>query len=244
MKEKVVKNKKDDFGLNIEEMFSAGLHFGHYLSNIHPKMMPYLKGVKNNIRIINLDITKQKFAEALKFIEDLISQGKTLLFVGTKIQTKKLIEETAKECNLPFVSYRWLGGTFTNFPVIKKRIDYYKDLEKKKESGELEKYTKKEKAKINKELERLMKKFDGIKDLQKLPEAVFITDLKKDYLAAKEARKMKIKIIAITDSNVDPTLADYPIPANDDAISSVNYILGKVKEVILKAKSEKKEETK
>jgi len=239
MKEQKEINKKESFELKIEEMKSAGLHFGHQTSNIHPKMSAYLQGIKNNIHIINLEKTKQKMLEALKFIESLVLEEKTILLVGTKIQAKKLVQETAKKCNMPYICERWLGGILSNFPEIKKRIEYYKDLENKKEKGELEKYTKKERIKINQELERLKKKLEGIKNLEKLPDAVFILDLKKDHLAVKEAKKMGLKTIGICDTNVDPNLVDYPIPANDDAISSLKYILEKVKEVIINASLKK-----
>lgn len=230
---------KKDFNLDPDEMMKAGLHFGHRSSNVHPKMMPYLQGVRNTVHLINLEKTAEKLTEALKFIQSLISEGKVLLLVGTKIQVKNLLKETAIECGLPYVSERWLGGTFTNFGIMKKRVEYFKDLERQRDSGELEKYTKKERAKINQELGKLEIKFGGVKNLEKLPDAIFVLDMKKDYLAAKEAREMKIKVIGISDTNIDPTLADFPIPANDDAISSVRYILEKVKEVILKTKPKK-----
>jgi len=226
------KTKKVDFKLDTEEMAQAGVHFGHRTSRVHPKMMPYLYGVRNTVHIIDLEKTKEKFEEALKFIQELISENKILLLVGTKIQVKDLVKEIAKDCSLPYVNERWLGGTFTNFEIIKKRIEYFKDLEKKKAAGELEKYTKKERAKIDQELRDLEIKFGGIKNLEKLPDAIFVLDMKKDEAAVKEARMKGIKVIGISDTNVDPTLADYPIPANDDAISSVKYILEKVKEVI------------
>ena len=227
---------KNDFNLDPEEMAKAGLHFGHRTSRAHPKIEPYLFGVRNTVHIINLEKTKERFIEALKFIQNLISEGKLFLLVGTKIQVKNLVKEMATELNLPYVSERWLGGTFTNFETILKRIEYFKDLEKKKSEGELEKYTKKERAKIDLELRDLEIKFGGIKDLTRLPDAIFVLDMKKDALAVKEAKMKNIKVIGVCDTNTDPTLADYPIPANDDAISSVKYILEKVKEVILKAK--------
>ena len=231
-KEKQKTAKKTDFKIDTEEMAKAGVHFGHRTSRIHPKMKPYLYGVRNTVHIIDLEKTKEKFEEALKFIQELISENKILLIVGTKIQVKNLVKDMAKDCNLPYVAERWLGGTFTNFEIIKKRIEYFKDLEKKKAGGELEKYTKKERAKIDQELRDLEIKFGGIKDLEKLPDAIFVLDMKKDNLAVKEARMRGIKVIGISDTNVDPSLADYPIPANDDAISSVKYILEKVREVI------------
>jgi small subunit ribosomal protein S2 len=228
--------KESQFNLNIEEMGRAGLHFGHKTSKVHPKMFPFIFGSRNTIHIIDLEKTKQKFEEALKFIQDLVSQNKTILFVGTKPQIKDLVKEIATELGYPYVNERWLGGTFTNFEVIKKRAEYLKDLEKRKTEGFFEKYTKKERMEIEKKIQKLEKKFGGIKNMDRLPDAVFICDMVKDKLAVKEAREKGVKIIAISDTNADPTLADYPIPANDDAISSVKYILEKVKEVILKAR--------
>jgi small subunit ribosomal protein S2 len=228
--------KEISFNLNIEEMAKVGLHFGHKTSKVHPKMFPFIFGVRNNIHIIDLEKTKEKFEEALKFIQNLVLQNKVILFVGTKPQIKDLVKEIATELGFPYVNERWLGGTFTNFEVIKKRAEYLKDLEKKKAEGFFEKYTKKERAEIEKKIQKLQKKFGGIKNLEKLPDAIFVCDMVKDKLAVKEAREKGVKIIAISDTNADPTLADYPIPANDDAISSVKYILEKVKEVILKIK--------
>lgn len=236
------KEKTIDINLNVEEMAQAGLHLGHRTSKIHPKMEPYLYGTRNTVHIIDLEKTREKFKEALEFIHELISENKTLLFLGTKIQVKNLVKNLAQDCGLPYVSERWLGGIFTNFEIIKKRIEYFKELERKKSQGELDKYTKKEKTKIDKELKDLEIKFGGIKNLIRLPEAIFVLDMKKDDLAIKEAKKKGIKVIGVADTNVNPTLVDYPIPANDDAVSSTKYILDKVKEVILKAKSKTESE--
>jgi len=231
------KTKKVEFNLDTEEMARAGLHFGHKTSRVHPKMMPYLDGGRNTIHIIDIEKTKEKLSEALRFIQQLISENKILLIVGTKVQVKGLVKGLVQELALPYVTERWLGGTFTNFETIRKRVEYFKDLERKKKAGELEKYTKKERAKIDQELRDLEIKFGGIKDLERLPDAILVLDMKKDDLAVKEARMKGIKVIAISHSNTDPTLADYPIPANDDAISSVKYILDKVAEVIKKTKN-------
>ena len=236
MAETKEKIKETDFGINLEEMARAGLHFGHRTSKCHPKMKPFLAGVKNTIHIIDLEKTAQKLKEALKFIQELILENKILLIVGTKIQVKDLVKEVATELNLPYVNERWLGGTLTNFEVIKKRIDYFKDLEKKRAEGALEKYTKKERAKIDQEIKDLEIKFGGCKNLERLPDAIFVLNMKKDETAIREAKRKGIKIIGIAHTNVDPTLADYSIPASDDAISSVKYILNKVSEVIKKAK--------
>ena len=236
-KEKQAKTKSN---INPEEMAELGLHFGHRTSRIHPKMMPYIYGTRNTVHIIDLNQTVEKLEQALVFIQKLISEQKILLLVGTKIQFKDLVKDIATESNLSYVNQRWLGGTITNFEIIKKRVDYFKELERKKKDRELEKYTKKERSELDKELKDLETKFGGIKKLEKTPDAIFILDIKKDILAIKEARKKGIKIIAIADTNVDPTLVDYPIPANDDAISSVKYILEKVKDTVLKTKPESK----
>ncbi|MGB2762063.1 MAG: 30S ribosomal protein S2 [Minisyncoccales bacterium] len=235
-KAKKVSKKETDFKIDTDKMLEAGVHFGHRTSRLHPKVEPYLAGIKNTIHIIDLEKTAKKLEEALKFIQELISENKALLLVGTKIQIKNLVKEIAEECTLPYVNERWLGGTLTNFEVLSKRVEYLKEIEKKKASGEWEKYTKKERIKMDRELQNMKTKFEGLKKLERIPAAIFVLDIRKDDLAVKEARMKGVKIIAICDTNVDPTLVDYPIPGNDDAISSVKYILEKVKETILKIK--------
>lgn len=230
---------KEDIKLNIDEMAQAGLQFGHRVSRLHPKMKQYVSGIKNNVHVIDLEKTAEKIKKALGFIAKLVSEGKTIIFVGTKIQLKNLIKTGAEECGAPYVTERWLGGTFTNFDTIFKRVEYYKDLEKKKATGELEKYTKKERLNFDKELQTLKIKFEGIKSMTKLPEAVFIFGVDKDITCVREAKIKGIKIIGIVDTNVDPDLVDYPILANDDAISSVQYILERVKEVIINSRPAK-----
>ena len=222
--------------LSVEEMAKAGVNFGHTVSRLHPKMKQYVAGIKNNVHIIDLEKTAKEFENALKFISSLIDEGKTILFVGTKIQIKEYVKTTAESCNMPYVVERWLGGTLTNFETISKRVKYFRDFEIKKATGDLDKYTKKERLLFDKELVILKNKFEGIKNLTKLPDAVLILDLKKDITCAKEARKKGIKVIGVVDTNTDPTLADYIVPANDDAISSIKYLLEKIQEVIQGAK--------
>lgn len=229
--------KQEDFGINIEEMTKAGVSFGHQTSRLHPKMEPYVCGIKNTTHIIDLEKTAENFKKALNYTKKIISEDKILLLVGTKIPIKELVKKTAQECGTLYVSERWLGGTFTNFETIKKRIEYYKEIERKKTEGELEKYTKKERMEMKKELIDFEKKFGGIKNMEKLPEAIFVLDMRKDAIAVKEAKMKGVKIIGIIDTNVDPGLADFPIPANDDAVSSVRYILEKLKKTILNTKS-------
>jgi len=227
---------KEDIKLDIEEMEKAGINFGHKVSKLHPKMKTYVSGVKNNVHIFDLEKTQKEFVKALTFISKIISEGKAIIFVGTKIQLRAIIKDAAEECGIPYVTERWLGGTLTNFETIQKRVNYFKDLEKKKETGELEKYTKKERLNFDREIASLKIKFDGIRNMSKLPDAVFIFGLDKEITCAREAKIKGIKIISIVDTNVNPDIVDYPIPANDDAISSVRYILGKVKDVIMDSK--------
>src|SRR3989344_102125 len=219
----------------IEEMTKAGLQFGHKTSKTHPKMKPYIAGIRNTVHIFNLDKTKEKFEAALSFIESIMKDGKTLLLVGTKVQIRELVKNVAAECGIPFVTERWIGGTLTNFETIQKRVTYMKELEEKKKTGELEKYTKKEQAQFNKEIQELEKKYGGVRNMPRLPDAVFISDLDENNLALREAVKKEIKIIAVCDTNIDPTPIDYVIPANDDAVSSMQYILERLKETIKKA---------
>lgn len=230
------KEKKYKYSIDVSEMTEAGLHFGHRTSRIHPKIKPYLAGVKNTVHVFDLEQTAEKLEKALEYIEKLISEDKKILFVGTKVQVKDLVKEIAEECEMPYINERWLGGTFTNFKTMKKRIDHFKELEENKKKGELEKYTKKERLEIDKKLKKLEIKFGGIKNIIGLPDAIFVLDMRKDSLAIKEARMKDIPVIAIADTNVDPNLANYPIPANDDAISSVSYILNKVKSAIINKK--------
>lgn len=222
--------------LNIDEMTEAGLQFGHRVSRLHPRMKPYVAGIKNNVNVLDLEKTAKELEKALKFISKLVAENKVLLFVGTKIQIKGITELVAKECGMPYVTQRWLGGSFTNFETIFKRVNYFKDLESKKATGALEKYTKKERMKIDKEIESLRTKFEGVKNMSKLPDAVLILDIKKDETCVREAKRKGILTIAICDTNTNPDTVDFPIPGNDDAISSVKYILEKVKETILNSK--------
>lgn len=228
---------KDEFNINLEEMAMAGLYLGHRLSKLHPKMKPYIYGVKNTVHIIDLTKTAVKFKEALAFIKKLAEENKTLLLVGTRIQAKDIVKQTAGALKAPYVSERWIGGAFTNFSQMRRRIDYLKKLEAEIKTDDFEKFSKKEKIRINRELGKLEKKFGGIKNLEKLPDAIFVCDIKKDYLACKEAKAMGIKVIGIADTNVDPILTDFFIPANDDASSSLRYILGKVQEAVMLGRS-------
>lgn len=237
------KNNKQELDViedaEIEEMMKAGLHFGHQKNKKHPKMEQYIYGVRNGVSVIDVSKTRIKLNEALDFIYKSALNGKSVLLVGTKVQVKNLTKETAEECEIPYINERWLGGTITNFEIIKKRVDHLKNLEKRKEDGDLEKYTKKERIKIDREIDSLRVKFHGLKSLSKIPDIIFVLDVTHDDLAIKEAQVKKIKTVGIVDSSGNPDIIDYPIPANDDALSSVKYILDKFKEVIIKASKEK-----
>ena len=235
--------KKTALSPEIEEMMRAGLHFGHRTSRTHPKMKPYISGVRNTVHIIDLEKTKEKLNEALEVLKEFRVDSKVILFVGTKIQMRTVLIETAKALGYPYVVNRWIGGTLTNFEGISKRLEHFLELERQKKEGELDKYTKKERLEIDKELETLEMKFGGIKELSKLPDAMFIIDADENELAIKEAKAVGIPIVAITDTNINPETVDYAIPANDDALSSVSYILAKVKDALLPVKAKPKEET-
>ncbi len=228
-----------NINISVEEMAAAGVNLGHKVSKLHPKMKPYVSGIKNNVQIFDLEKTAKEFEKALAFVSKIVSEGKTIVFVGTKIQLKAIVQSAAEECGVPYVTERWLGGTFTNFETIQKRVSYFKDLEKKRETGELEKYTKRERLDFDREIAKLKIKFEGVRDMSKLPDAVFIFGLDKDITCAREAKRKGIKIVAIVDTNVNPDIVDYPIPANDDAISAVGYIIEKVKETIQNSKKAK-----
>lgn len=211
--------------LSMEEMLKAGCHFGHQKARKNPKMNEYIFTTKKGINIIDLEKTQDKLEEALEFIKGLKKEGKQVLFVGTRPQLKKLIISAAEFCSMPFVVERWLGGTFTNFKNIKSRTRYLVDSQQKMEKGEFQKYTKFERMKKQEELDKMEERMGGIKNMSDMPGAILVTSIKDDMIAIKEAVKVGIPVIAIADTNTDPTLADYPIPANDEALSSIKLIL-------------------
>lgn len=225
---KIVKEEKKEgvaIDKEVEEMFMAGVHFGYPRESRHPKMKPYIFGVRNNVEIFDLEKTHDCLEKAKKFLGDLAKEEKKILIVSTKPGMRQLVEEAAKELKMPYVSERWLGGTLTNFKIIKGRLDYFIDLRKKKETGELNKYTKKEISRFNKELSRLERFFGGLESLSALPKALVIIDPKKEKTALRESFQMSIPVIAILNSDSDPTGIAYPIPANDASVASVKYLL-------------------
>lgn len=225
-----------DLKVDMSLLLKNGAHFGHKKSRRHPKMDVYIHTTRNGISIIDLQSTLEKLKEALEFISKARGEGKQILFVGTKKQAKDLIISIAKRCGAPYVVERWLGGTFTNFKIIKERTKYLTDNQEMFQRGGFEKYTKFERMKKLEEMEKMEKKMGGIKNMSELPGAVLVVDIKEDILAIKEARKLNIPVVAIADTNTDPSLVDYPIPANDDAISSLRIILACICKSILEAK--------
>lgn len=230
----------------LEEMLKAGVHLGHAKSKNHPAMQPYIFGVRNTISIIDLAQTKEKLAAALEFIRDTSARGGKILFVGTRPAARAVVLVTAQKTNMPYFVERWIGGTLTNFRVIAKRVEYMESLEHGKASGEFLKYTKFEQMKKDEETERLKKNFDGLRTLKKLPDVVFVVDITSDDTAVREARRMKIPVVALVDSNANADLVDFPIPSNDDALPAVRYMVGRIGEAIeegLKKKEEPKGES-
>ena len=213
-------------------MLQSGVHFGHQLSKRHPKMKPYIFTEKSGFHIIDLEQTQIKLQEALEFVKKIVANGGTILFLGTKKQAQPIITKYAKECGMPYVTERWLGGTFTNFAEIKKLVKNFSELKKRKQTGQLEKYTKKEKLDFDREIEKLDKIVGGIEIMTKTPDAIFVCDIKKEKTAVSEAMTKNIPIVAMCDTNVNPEKINYPIPANDDAIKSIELITSLICEAV------------
>lgn len=219
--------------VSLVELLKSGAHFGHKTSRWNPKMKPYIFTVRNDIHILDLEKTKKSLIKAANFAKDVASSGGLILFVGTKRQARDIVKEQAQKAGMPYVNVRWLGGTFTNWKTIQKTIRKLEKLQELKTSGELEtRYTKKERLLIEREIEKLSKLFEGIKDLKKLPAAIFIADVNYDDIALTEAKKSKVPVIAIVDSNSDPEGIDYVIPCNDDATQAIELVVSTVSEAI------------
>ncbi|MDP2642619.1 MAG: 30S ribosomal protein S2 [Candidatus Peregrinibacteria bacterium] len=219
-----------------QEMFDNAVHVGHRTQKWNPRMKKYLYGEKDGVHIINLEKTSEGLEKALAFLEKLAGEGKNVLFVSTKPQSLKLIEESAKSCGMPYVVSRWIPGLITNFSTLKNRIKYFVNLKAEMASGEFDKYTKKEAAKLKKIIDTLELSLGGVQNLRGVPDAVFVVDTVRDQIAVKEAKVVGIPIVAITDSNSDPTVISYPIPGNDDALKSLTFLVGKVVASLNKAR--------
>ncbi len=213
----------------IIELGKIGVLFGHRKSKTHPKMKPFIAGNKNEIEILNPDAVLEKLNTAIEFLKTVYKKGGRILMVGTTYASKEAIETMSKEFNFPFVVTRWLGGTLTNFVMMTTRIQHYNTLKSKREQGELAKYTKKEQLQFDKQISKMSQVFEGIKSLSKIPEVVFVVDPHAHGTVVREAKKTKIPVVAILDSNDNIEVIDYPILGNDRSRASINWVLEKIK---------------
>ena len=212
----------------ITEMFAAGAHFGYSRSRRHPSVRPFIFGTKNGIEIMDLEKTSIELEKAKEFVKTLAKGGKQILFVGTKSESKKGVEDGAVSIDMPFVVERWVGGVLTNFPEIKKRVALLEDLRSKKEKGELAMYTKKERSLIDKDIERLERNFAGIVSMKDIPAVMFVVDPRKESIAIKEAQYLGIPIVALASSDCNLKEIDFAIPGNDSSVSSVNFFVAQI----------------
>lgn len=219
--------------VTVKQMLQSGVHFGHQTRRWNPKMKPYIYGPRNGIYIINLDVTKRLYDKACDYISEQVKKGGTVLFVGTKRQAQAIINEEAKRCGMFYVDHRWLGGMLTNFQTIKNSIDRLKSIESMQADGSINRFPKKEILLMEKERVKLERNVGGIKDMRGLPSVVFVVDPRKESIAVKEAVKLNIPVVGVTDTNCDPDNIDFVIPANDDAIRSIRVLSHHVAEAVL-----------
>ena len=227
--------------VTMKQLLETGVHFGHRTQRWHPKMAPYIFTERNNVHIIDLQQTVKALEQAYAFIRQTVAEGEKVLFVGTKRQAQETVVREATRCGMPYVSERWLGGTLTNWKTISARIDYLKDLEARRDAGEFDLLTKKEALMRNREIDKLNRRLGGLKDMQDLPGAVFIIDIRAEDTAVAEADRLRIPIVAMVDTNCDPDLIDYVIPSNDDAIRAIRLITGKMADAVMEGQALRKE---
>ncbi len=225
------------FEITMRELLEAGVHFGHQTRRWNPKMAPYIFTKRNGIHIVDLAKTIPLFKTAWEFIRDEVANGSTVLFVGTKKQAKDIIKEQAERCGAYYINERWPGGLLTNFFTVRKSIDKLRKLERMEAEGAFEILPKKEVVKLKKKKEKLEKILGGIKDMERIPDVLYVVDTVREELAVKEAKKLGIPVVAIADTNCDPDVIDYPIPGNDDAIKAINLITTKIADAVLEGKS-------
>ncbi len=221
---------------NLTDMLKAGVHFGHQRSRWHPKMKQYIFGLRNGVHILDLDKTQEELAKALEFVKNQASQGKIILFVGTKRQAREATKAAAESCGMPFLVERWIGGLLTNFDEFRRRLKKYNTLREQVKTGEIEKYTKKEQSTFKKQLEKLDKYLIGLINLDKIPDALYLVDTRVEKTALTEAEKVGVPMVAVCDSNVNPLKVQYPIPANDDAVNSIKMMVDLIAEAINEGK--------
>ncbi len=224
--------------IGVKELLDAGVHFGHQTRRWNPKMKPFIFDARNGIHIIDLSKTMNQLEAACNFLGNTVRKGGRVLFVGTKKQAQQAIKQTAKDTGQFYVTERWLGGTLTNFATIKRSIGRLKEIEKMEADGSINNFVKQEQSVIRREAARLKKFFEGIQTMDKLPGALFVVDIKREHNAVAEARRLKIPVVAIVDTNCDPDLTDLPIAGNDDAIRAVRLILAQVGQTVMQAQAE------
>ena len=229
--------------VTMRQMLEAGLHFGHQTRRWNPRMKPYIYGPRNGIYIINLDKTMQLFNRAYDFIANEVGRGGNILFVGTKRQAQNIIKEEADRCGMFYINHRWLGGTLTNYQTIRKGVERLKSIEAMQEDGSINRFPKKEILLMEKERIKLTRNIGGIKLMRGLPTAVFVVDPRKEQIAVREARTLKIPVIALTDTNCDPDGIDYIIPGNDDAIRALRLITSKLADAVIAGKARADEDS-
>ncbi|MCL6481837.1 MAG: 30S ribosomal protein S2 [Firmicutes bacterium] len=220
----------------MKELLEAGVHFGHQTRRWNPKMKEYIFGERNGIHIIDLQKTLKLFREAARFISELTAQGKTVLFVGTKRQASEAIAEEAQRCGAFYVNHRWLGGTLTNWTTLQKSIKRLRDLKAMKEDGRMDQLSKKEAARLERELKHLQQNLAGIETMTALPDCLFVIDCSTEEIAVREARRMGIPVVSIVDTNSDPSLVDYVIPGNDDALRAIRLFASKIADAVLEGR--------
>jgi small subunit ribosomal protein S2 len=224
--------------IGVKELLEAGVHFGHQTKRWNPKMKPFIFDARNGIHIIDLSKTLARLEQACDFLSATVAKGGHILFVGTKKQAQEAVKESAKTCGQMHVTERWLGGTLTNFNTVKRSIARMRQIEKMEADGSINNYVKQEQSMIRREAARLFKNLDGIRTMDKYPAAMFIVDIKREHNAVAEARRLKIPIVAIVDTNCNPDLVEYPIAGNDDAIRSVRVILATIVQTVTQARAE------
>ncbi|HVI58349.1 MAG TPA: 30S ribosomal protein S2 [Luteimonas sp.] len=223
--------------ITMRQMLEAGVHFGHQTRYWNPKMAPYIFGARGKIHIINLEKTVPLFGDAMNFISGIAQKRGMILFVGTKRSARDAIKEEAERCGMPYMTQRWLGGTLTNFRTVKQSVSRLKELEAAETDGTFEKLVKHEVLGLRREREKLLASLGGIKEMNRLPDALFVIDIGHEDIAIKEAKKLGIPVIAVVDTNYDPALVDYPIPGNDDAIRAVQLYAAAAADAVLEGKA-------
>ncbi|MBI2437079.1 MAG: 30S ribosomal protein S2 [Candidatus Magasanikbacteria bacterium] len=223
---------------SILDMLQAGVHFGHKVSRWHPKMKPFIFTQRNQVHIIDLEKTRSQLEIILPQIKAIVASGKQILFVSTKPQAREIVKQAAIDCGMPYLTDRWIGGMLTNFSEIKKLINRYIDLKSKQASGELAKYTKKEQLKIAKQLEKMDTYLAGLVTLKKMPDALFVPSVQREKITITEANSTEVPVIGICDANANPTKVEYVIPGNDDAVKSIDMLVGLVRDAITEGAEE------